>query len=229
MRQREVEIHHADLGLAYTHADWPPAFSIRLIDSMALRELDGAVRRARDRPGPEWHAGRGRSHRDRHRRRPGLVADRPRRRRGAHIDRRGTAENRGVVTSRYTGEVTPGGAPDVRELHPPDHHQGGRGQGDVQQRLPAPLPRHRRAGADRCRRGARPAAPLIGDAGLTTVVTTHQHWDHHRALADVVAATGARSSRLSPTPTRSPSRPGSRSPAARPGRHGRGRRAAASR
>ena len=33
--------------------------------------------------------------------------------------------------------------------------------------------------------------PLIGDAGLATVVTTHQHWDHHRALADVVAATDA--------------------------------------
>ncbi len=33
--------------------------------------------------------------------------------------------------------------------------------------------------------------PLIGEAGLTHVVTTHQHWDHHRALADVVAATGA--------------------------------------
>ena len=32
---------------------------------------------------------------------------------------------------------------------------------------------------------------LIGDGGLTTVVTTHQHWDHHRALAAVVAATGA--------------------------------------
>jgi glyoxylase-like metal-dependent hydrolase (beta-lactamase superfamily II) len=32
---------------------------------------------------------------------------------------------------------------------------------------------------------------LIGDGGLTAVVTTHQHWDHHRALADVVAATGA--------------------------------------
>ena len=32
---------------------------------------------------------------------------------------------------------------------------------------------------------------LVGDGGLTTVVTTHQHWDHHRALADVVAATGA--------------------------------------
>ena len=33
--------------------------------------------------------------------------------------------------------------------------------------------------------------PLIGEAGLTHVVTTHQHWDHHRALADVVGATGA--------------------------------------
>lgn len=33
--------------------------------------------------------------------------------------------------------------------------------------------------------------PLIGDAGLRTVVTTHQHWDHHRALAAVVDATGA--------------------------------------
>lgn len=32
---------------------------------------------------------------------------------------------------------------------------------------------------------------LLGDRPLTTVVTTHQHWDHHRALAEVVAATGA--------------------------------------
>ncbi len=31
----------------------------------------------------------------------------------------------------------------------------------------------------------------IGDRGLLAVVTTHQHWDHHRALAEVVAATGA--------------------------------------
>lgn len=31
---------------------------------------------------------------------------------------------------------------------------------------------------------------LIG-AGLATVVTTHQHWDHHRALREVVEATGA--------------------------------------
>lgn len=32
---------------------------------------------------------------------------------------------------------------------------------------------------------------LIGERSLTAVVTTHQHWDHHRALAEVVAATGA--------------------------------------
>ena len=32
---------------------------------------------------------------------------------------------------------------------------------------------------------------LVGGRALTTVVTTHQHWDHHRALAEVVAATGA--------------------------------------
>jgi glyoxylase-like metal-dependent hydrolase (beta-lactamase superfamily II) len=31
------------------------------------------------------------------------------------------------------------------------------------------------------------------DRRLDLVVTTHQHWDHHRALADVVEATGARS------------------------------------
>jgi glyoxylase-like metal-dependent hydrolase (beta-lactamase superfamily II) len=29
---------------------------------------------------------------------------------------------------------------------------------------------------------------LIGERSLTSVVTTHQHWDHHRALAAVTAA-----------------------------------------
>jgi len=32
---------------------------------------------------------------------------------------------------------------------------------------------------------------LVGPDGLAKVVTTHQHWDHHRALAEVVEATGA--------------------------------------
>ncbi|MFV0462382.1 MAG: MBL fold metallo-hydrolase [Nostocoides sp.] len=34
---------------------------------------------------------------------------------------------------------------------------------------------------------------LIGEGGLASVVTTHQHWDHHRALREVLTATGARS------------------------------------
>lgn len=34
---------------------------------------------------------------------------------------------------------------------------------------------------------------LIGDTGLTTVVTTHQHQDHWFALDEVIAATGAQS------------------------------------
>ncbi len=29
---------------------------------------------------------------------------------------------------------------------------------------------------------------LIGDRSLTSIITTHQHWDHHRALAAVTAA-----------------------------------------
>ncbi|MFI5806999.1 MBL fold metallo-hydrolase [Streptomyces sp. NPDC051561] len=33
---------------------------------------------------------------------------------------------------------------------------------------------------------------LIGDDGIMSVVTTHQHGDHWQALAEVVAATGAR-------------------------------------
>jgi glyoxylase-like metal-dependent hydrolase (beta-lactamase superfamily II) len=33
---------------------------------------------------------------------------------------------------------------------------------------------------------------MIGGADVRTVVTTHGHWDHHRALPEVVAATGAR-------------------------------------
>jgi maleylpyruvate isomerase len=32
MREREVEIHHADLGLDVTREDWPPAFCARLLD-----------------------------------------------------------------------------------------------------------------------------------------------------------------------------------------------------
>jgi maleylpyruvate isomerase len=42
MRTREVEIHHADLGLDYTAADWPAAFVVLLMDSRAGADHHGA-------------------------------------------------------------------------------------------------------------------------------------------------------------------------------------------
>jgi maleylpyruvate isomerase len=34
-RQREVEVHHADLGAGYTHLDWPTDFAVHLLDDVA--------------------------------------------------------------------------------------------------------------------------------------------------------------------------------------------------
>jgi maleylpyruvate isomerase len=48
MRTREVEIHHADLGLDYTAADWPPAFAALVLSSRAADHPPG--------PGPVAHA-----------------------------------------------------------------------------------------------------------------------------------------------------------------------------
>jgi len=42
MRTREVEIHHADLGLDYTAASWPAAFVVLLLDSRAGADHDEA-------------------------------------------------------------------------------------------------------------------------------------------------------------------------------------------
>ena len=38
MREREVEVHHADLGRDYSRADWSAEFCLRLIDAMTRRE-----------------------------------------------------------------------------------------------------------------------------------------------------------------------------------------------
>ena len=98
----------------------------------------------------------------------------------------------------YDGEVVPGGPSDVR-------------------RLPEAVIRKAAVAATEnncylvtCRRTGRQLlvdaaddAPRLtalvaegaedGGAGLDLVVTTHQHWDHHRALAAVLSATGAAS------------------------------------
>ena len=92
----------------------------------------------------------------------------------------------------YTGDVHEGGAPDVREL------------ADLTITKLSVRPMDNNAYLLRCRATGEQLLidaanepdrliELIGDAGLSTVVTTHQHQDHWFGLADVVEATGARS------------------------------------
>src|SRR5690606_657416 len=93
---------------------------------------------------------------------------------------------------QYTGAVTPQGPPAVRELPAPPITKVSVGPMDNN----AYLLRCRRTGEQLLIDAA--AEPdrlleLIGEAGLATVVTTHQHRDHWEALAEVVAATGAAS------------------------------------
>jgi glyoxylase-like metal-dependent hydrolase (beta-lactamase superfamily II) len=92
----------------------------------------------------------------------------------------------------YTGDVTPGGPPAVREL--PDLTITKLSVGMMDNN--AYLLRDRATGEQLLIDAA--AEPerlleLVGDGGLSTVVTTHQHHDHWYALADVVSATKARS------------------------------------
>lgn len=39
MRLREVEIHHADLDVGYSSADWSPGFAVLVLDAMAARAV----------------------------------------------------------------------------------------------------------------------------------------------------------------------------------------------
>lgn len=92
----------------------------------------------------------------------------------------------------YTGDVTTGGAPDVRELADLTITKVSVGPMDNN----AYLLRCRVTGEQLLVDAANDAGRLlglIGGAGLSTVVTTHQHRDHWYALADVVSATGATS------------------------------------
>jgi glyoxylase-like metal-dependent hydrolase (beta-lactamase superfamily II) len=90
----------------------------------------------------------------------------------------------------YHGSVKPGGTPDVRELQ------------DLTITKLAVSDMSNNVYLLRCRHSDEQLLidasddperilKMIGPDGLTTVVTTHQHWDHHRALEAVVEATGA--------------------------------------
>lgn len=90
----------------------------------------------------------------------------------------------------YTGKVTPGGPADVREL------------ADLTITKVSVGPMDNNAYVLRCNHSGdqllidaanEPARllELIGDGGLGTVITTHQHADHWQGLAEVVAGTNA--------------------------------------
>ena len=94
-------------------------------------------------------------------------------------------------TGPYTGDVTPGGTPDVRELSKL-----------IITKVAVDKEMSNNCYVLRCRAtdeqvliDAAADAPtvleVLGDGGASKVITTHQHWDHHRALAEVAAATGA--------------------------------------
>jgi glyoxylase-like metal-dependent hydrolase (beta-lactamase superfamily II) len=90
----------------------------------------------------------------------------------------------------YTGNVTPGGAADVREL--PDLVITKFSVGPMDNN--AYLLRCRETGDQVLIDAASDPERIldvIGEGGLSTVVTTHQHADHWGALADVVTETGA--------------------------------------
>ena len=90
----------------------------------------------------------------------------------------------------YTGKVTVGGTPDVRELAELIVTKVAVGPMDNN----AYLLRCRDTGEQLLIDAANDADTLlrvVGDGGLRRIVTTHRHADHWQALAAVAAATGA--------------------------------------
>ncbi len=90
----------------------------------------------------------------------------------------------------YSGKVHPGGRPDVRELP------------KLMITKLSVSEMNNNVYLLRCRQtddqllidaadDADTILQMVGSDGLRCIVTTHQHWDHHRALPEVVKATGA--------------------------------------
>lgn len=91
----------------------------------------------------------------------------------------------------YTGNVQPGGPADVRELPGLTITKFAV---DEKMSNNCYLLTCRETGERALIDAAADAARIqevLGGASLATVITTHQHWDHHRALAQIVAETGA--------------------------------------
>ena len=90
----------------------------------------------------------------------------------------------------YTGDVKPGGSPDTREL---THLTITKLAVDTKMSNNCYLLTCRSTGESVLIDAADDAPTLLRlcDATLEGVITTHQHWDHHRGLAAVVGETGA--------------------------------------
>jgi glyoxylase-like metal-dependent hydrolase (beta-lactamase superfamily II) len=90
----------------------------------------------------------------------------------------------------YSGSVEPWGAPDVREL---EHLTITKYAVDPKMANNCYLLTSKPDGSNLLIDAADGAESLIQlcDGALDTIVTTHQHWDHHRALAELVEMTGA--------------------------------------
>ncbi len=98
-----------------------------------------------------------------------------------------------MAADRYAGDVAPGGPAEVRELP----RLTIRKCSVSSMSNNAYLLTCRSTGAQLLIDAADEPQRLLalveeGGGGLEVVVTTHQHWDHVRALEEVVAATGAR-------------------------------------
>jgi glyoxylase-like metal-dependent hydrolase (beta-lactamase superfamily II) len=91
----------------------------------------------------------------------------------------------------YTGDVTPGGPADVRELPAVTITKVSVGPMDNNAYLLTCRETGERLLIDAAN-DADTLLELIGDGDLARVVTTHRHQDHWQALGAVVAATGAR-------------------------------------
>jgi glyoxylase-like metal-dependent hydrolase (beta-lactamase superfamily II) len=93
--------------------------------------------------------------------------------------------------SEYTGEVTPGGPAQTRELAALSITKFSVGPFDNNVYLLRCTATGDALLIDAANDADRVLA-VIGDTPLRTVITTHQHGDHWQALEDVVEATGAR-------------------------------------
>jgi glyoxylase-like metal-dependent hydrolase (beta-lactamase superfamily II) len=90
----------------------------------------------------------------------------------------------------YTGKVKPGGRPDVRELPQLTITKFSVGEMDNNVYLLRCQRTDEQVLIDAADDATR-IMQVVGSDGLRRVITTHQHWDHHRALPQVVEATGA--------------------------------------